>query len=132
MQMTLNMENLKRDIMRFIGTCTGQGHARHPVSLAMSRNSSVERSDGSPGCSAGGGSAGEKEGKGAVMGPDELQAFKREIVTSLKGELQELAREMALATGHNARSSPINPPPMSSLAPNLTSELYQTHLYTQL
>lgn len=59
----------------------------------------------------------------------EMEALRRDIVSSLRAEIRELAREMATGSGQNPRGSPVNPP---GLVPPLSSELYQTHLYTQL
>lgn len=54
----------------------------------------------------------------------DLEAIKLDIVTSLKTELQDAAREMAREL--------LQPTNSTGNIPELSSDLYQTHLYTQL
>nr|CFW94249.1 Eka-Trp1 protein [Euperipatoides kanangrensis] len=51
--------------------------------------------------------------------------LRREIISSLRIEIRELIREIH----QSSRNSPIQPP---ALLPTINSELYHTHLYTQL
>ena len=119
---TGHIDNLKRDILRSLrNSGVGSGPPeREP------RDSSTERG---------------RDGKMAPLSPtlphsssgilsyNEMETLKREIVAGIRAEMRELAREMANLNLQNARGSPVNPP---QLLPPINSELYHTHLYTQL
>ena len=69
---------------------------------------------------------------GSYAGPPQgdLEHIKREIIQGLRMEVRELAREINAqqSSGPSGRGLNIDP---SSIVPP-TSDLYQTHLYTQL
>lgn len=63
---------------------------------------------------------------GTLLSQQEIEILKREIVSSLKTELREMAREIV----HQERPNPFpsGPPHL----PPIGADLYHTHLYTQL
>lgn len=114
------------------GGCAHCG-ASNPVSLSP--------------CGGGGGGAAASIGPGAVPFPSPivLNAVKQEIAASLRADIRELAREMAsaLAAGNPVdhammfqQQGPMQQQQQQQLlgspAELAASELYQTHLYTQL
>ena len=114
---TGHIDNLKRDILRSLRSAalTGQiapasheGPSRPPPSASPTMPHSIS---------------------GNFLSQGEIDTLKREIVTGLRSEMRELAREMMQVTAQNARGSPVNAP---NLLPPINSELYHTHLYTQL
>ena len=68
----------------------------------------------------------------SLLSPADMDHLKREIVTSLRSELRDLAREMV--TGVAPPLPPRDQPNVSGsiFLPPPNSELYHTHLYTQL
>lgn len=96
------MENLKKEIIHTIKGNHG----------SLSHSASME------------GSETIREGS---LSQGDLESLKREIISSLRMEIRDVAREAYLSS-----------PPMyngglsSDMLPNLNSELYHTHLYTQL
>ena len=67
--------------------------------------------------------ASESNSKSKIS-PCDIEHIKMEIMSSLKSELQETAKDLAtdmVNYNHNA-----------AMLPSINSELYQTHLYTQL
>jgi len=108
-----------------------------------SRQSSLDRHDTSPSAPRNG-QISVWGGPGSMMFPEDLNAFKREIVSCLRAELQDLCCEMSQQSapshgstggrgGHVLRSSPVDRLPTTSHGDVTTpSDLYQTHLYTQL
>ena len=160
-QTAAHMDALKRDIVRFIGlsassssavnSVVGGGCGRHGNQI-LSRPSSVDRGDGSPAVrpapappmngqfgQAAAVGVGNGGGSIAAIAPDELDFLKKELATSLRNEIHELVREVAVSSVggggvRNIRSSPVTVAGhvTSSLAPPLNTDLYQTHLYTQL
>ena len=144
----MNNETLKRDLMRFISTTNSAGGGargaigRNQVTYqptASSRQSSLDRNENSP---ATGRSVGFQDG--GFLFSEDLNNLRRDIVSSVRAELQEIFREMGGGTrGGGTRvsrgvrqaapgESPGNPSPASSLVPQSGSDLYETHLYTQL
>ncbi len=111
---TGHIDNLKRDILRCLrGVQLGpqQVHdasSRQPPSVSPTMPHSTS---------------------GNFLSQGEIDTLKREIVTSLRTEMRELAREMVHMNPQNPRGSPVNAP---NLLPPINSELYHTHLYTQL
>ncbi len=116
---TGHMDNLKRDILRSIRSVGLSGPeappSYHPPPPKVPPNSVSPTMPHST--------------SGNFLSQGEIETLKREIVTGLRSELRELAREMSNTNNQNARGSPVNPP---SLLPPINSELYHTHLYTQL
>ena len=159
------MDNLKRDIARLIGSSFAGGEARvadgrgggansggggggggtiggatsgrrSNIGMSSSRNSSMERDEGSPAAAhsncipAYGG-----RGAGSFLSAEEIKYLRREIVSNLRGELHELVRDMvAVYSGRHVPPTPISPvnPTTSLISTPLNTELYQTHMYTQL
>ena len=112
---TGHIDNLKRDILRSLrsaGLSTGPEPAKPPPPHPGSMSPTMPHST-----------------SGNFLSQNEVESLKREIVTSLRQELRDLAREVANMNMPNARGSPVNPP---TLLPPINSELYHTHLYTQL
>ncbi len=64
----------------------------------------------------------------SMLASPEMELMKREIISSLRTELREMAREIANANSQASRTSPN----IASLNIPSSSELYHTHLYTQL
>ncbi|XP_059469179.1 transient-receptor-potential-like protein [Neocloeon triangulifer] len=68
--------------------------------------------------------------------PETLEALKRDIIASVRAELRDALREMAMQAAPAAPSmqSPAMPPPVirPPVPPPPPNDLYQTHLYTQL
>lgn len=64
------------------------------------------------------------QSRNKILSQDDLELIKLEIITSLKSELRDTARDVATEL--------LNPSPATNMLPDLYSELYQTHLYTQL
>lgn len=66
----------------------------------------------------------DSNSKSKYLAPSDIEHIKLEIMSSLKSEIQDTAREMTsemLSYSNNA-----------AMLPAINSELYQTHLYTQL
>lgn len=64
------------------------------------------------------------EPRSKILSQEDIESIKLEIISTLKSELRETARDVAYEL--------VNPSPATNLVPDLYSELYQTHLYTQL
>lgn len=64
------------------------------------------------------------QSRNKIISQDDLELIKLEIITSLKSELRDKARDVT--------TEMLNPSPATNMLPDLYSELYQTHLYTQL
>ena len=64
------------------------------------------------------------DGKSRLLTREDIESITVEIVESLRAELRETARDIALDLAQ--------PPPNVGILPDLSSDLYQTHLYTQL
>lgn len=63
---------------------------------------------------------------------NDLDYLKRDIIMGLRSEIREIAREMSRQQTEapaGGRGLSLDP---STLVPPMNSELYQTHLYTQL
>jgi len=141
LQNTANVEKLKRDIKRIAGTLQGGGRCAKPYSTGPPASASSggggDHSAESAALGAGGGGEGTRNGydqrriDGGGGGYwDDMDAFKQELVSSLRSEIRELIADLTSSSSRrNVRTSPIA---TSALAPPLTSDLYQTHLYTQL
>lgn len=141
------MENLKRDILRFIGTShhhpppsshnngpSGPGPSGPgPQSVTLSRDSSVDDKIDDMG------SYRSSSGPTHLL-PDDLSQLRRDIVRSLRAELADVAREMSSHHSNErggratsaAASAPLSSQTPPALAIPANSELYHTHLYTQL
>ena len=117
-----HIDNLKRDILRSLRSTSG--HGPPPPAPGWGESGDVPVSQ--PG-----------SGTGNFLTQSELECLKREIVSSLRGELKDLAREISVggapggSSGGPTRGSPATAAHHPSLPP-LNSELYHTHLYTQL
>ncbi|KAL4229735.1 anthranilate synthase component II [Mactra antiquata] len=64
--------------------------------------------------------------RNGIFSSDDLESIKLEIIASLRSEIRETARNVAsdlLSTSPSGNTNPV---------PELHSDLYQTHLYTQL
>lgn len=113
---TGHIDNLKREILRSLRSAglsgTTESTPLPPPKMQGSASPTMPHST-----------------SGNFLSQSELETLKREIVTSLRNEMRELAREMSSANQQTARGSPVNPP---TLLPPINSELYHTHLYTQL
>ena len=113
---TGHIDNLKRDILRSLRSASlGQlAPAQHdgPPRPLPSVSPTMPHST-----------------SGNFLSQGEIETLKREIVSGLRTEMRELAREMMQMNAQNARGSPVNAP---NLLPPINSELYHTHLYTQL
>jgi hypothetical protein len=59
-----------------------------------------------------------------ILSNEDIESIKLEVLTSLKSELRESARDVAKEI--------LSPSPATNIVPDLYSDLYQTHLYTQL
>ena len=148
LQTSAYIETLKRDILRYISASGHVTAKSHPV--MQQRMSSLDRPAGAssgvpdgpapayPGSGGGGGSGGGAGGGGAIASQplrDQVDYLRREIVGSVRDEMFELVRQMTLQAPDGAgRSLALKTSPASmSLAPPVgDTDLYQTHLYTQL
>ena len=118
---TGHIDNLKREILRSIrASSLGQVLPEPPPPTAIPHQLSGDNMSYSYG---GGGGSG--------LSPPDIDLLKQEIVGSLRQEIRELAREMVSL---HRQGSPVNPNINPSLIPPPAppSDLYQTHLYTQL
>ena len=59
-----------------------------------------------------------------LLSPNDIELIKLEIMSSLKSEIQDTAKEVT--------SDLLNYSNNAAMLPSINSELYQTHLYTQL
>ena len=59
-----------------------------------------------------------------ILTNEDIESIKLEVISSLKSELRESARDVAKEI--------LSPSPATNIVPDLYSDLYQTHLYTQL
>ena len=118
------MDNLRRDIMRSLRSGTPLPADGNISSTSALNNSyPLENSFTSTASQSYGGN-----GSGYLSGTD-LDILKHEIITGLRSEIRELAREIATGAqstipGSSSSQGLVLPPP--------TADLYQTHLYTQL
>ena len=108
-----NMDSLKRDIIRSVRSLSVTGQPHSPI---IGGRSSVHTSPKN---------VGSYQDMPMVMDPADMDYLKHEIISSLRAEIRDIARELVTTTQtakdvQNAVPSPIN------------SELYHTHLYTQL
>ncbi|XP_064637490.1 transient-receptor-potential-like protein isoform X2 [Lineus longissimus] len=106
---TGHMDNLKRDILRSIH-CIG-GLPVNGITNGIHDGNTMPHSM-----------------SGNFLSQNEIETLKNEIVTSLRVEMRELVQEFAM-NQHNMNSSPNHLP---NILPPINSELYHTHLYTQL
>lgn len=67
---------------------------------------------------------------GSLLTPQELEYIRHEIVKSVRHEVREAVRD-ALSQSQSPRNA-LLPLPPPSLLPPINSELYHTHLYTEL
>ena len=125
---TGHIDNLKREIIRSIrATSMGQIIPEPPPPTLMHQYSGDNMSYPMPGPGGGGVGGG---GQGSVLSASDIDILKQEIVGSLRQEIRELAREMVVTL--HRQGSPVNPNPGLIPPPQPPSDLYQTHLYTQL
>ena len=113
-----HMDNLKRDVLRIL----------HGGNFNLSPNASPLPNHIPPGSKSpiSGGNTLPLSTSGTFLSQQEVDNLKREIIGGLRNELREISRDLACG---NQRSSPVHPP---ALLPPINSELYHTHLYTQL
>lgn len=127
---TGNMDNLRRDIRQsFMSLSPAMGQR-------VDRNSFHSSYPQPPGLSLGHGSSVPLSGQG-LLSPEELEQLKRELVAELKDEVRMAAKQMmasclcnGMIGGGVYAGGGVLPVPQA--VPQLTSDLYHTHLYTQL
>ncbi|XP_064609759.1 transient-receptor-potential-like protein [Liolophura sinensis] len=66
----------------------------------------------------------------SLLTPQELEYIRHDIVKTVRHEVREAVRD-ALSQSREPRNALLPPPPLTMLPP-INSELYHTHLYTQL
>ena len=111
--MTSSVESLKRDIMRSIKS----------MSIGPSSSSQLRSAHGTPTLAAQ--PAETPRVNPVVMDPTDLDYMKDDIIVSLRTEVRDIVRDLmvsAQTVNYNAAIAPLP----------VYSELYQTHLYTQL
>ena len=121
---TGHIDNLKREILRSIrASSMGQILPEIPPPQPIQHQYSGDNMSY-------GGIGGSMGPGGGMLSPTDIDILKQEIVGSLRQEIRELAREMAMSL--HRQGSPVNPNPSLIPPPPPPSDLYQTHLYTQL